>query len=86
MTTQPAIVAVRCGSCNSSVPEADLSTCAVCDSGFCGACSQCTCDHIKEIFEDLTAVVNRTGAHGQLLAHLRVSLAGLRKAEKLSAT
>jgi hypothetical protein len=52
-----------CGSCNKSVPELDLSTCGVCDAKFCGSCSQCDCDRIKEVFEDLTAVANRSAMH-----------------------
>jgi hypothetical protein len=74
-------IAVRCGSCNSSVPEADLSTCPTCDAKFCGDCSQCDCDRIREVFEDLNGVANRTGTHSELLAHLRVTLVGLRKME-----
>ena len=77
----PAQAKAACGSCSKQVHESDLSSCPVCDATFCGACSQYTCDRIKEVFEDLTAVVNRTGTHGELLAHLRVSLAGLRKLE-----
>jgi hypothetical protein len=80
MTTQPAI-AVSCGSCTKPVLEADLSMCPVCDATFCGACSECDCDRIAEVVQDLTTIAGRTGTHGELLSHLRVTLAGLRKLE-----
>jgi len=73
MTTQPA-----CGSCGQGVSEGDLSECTTCAAKFCGQCSLCDCDRIRELMEDLTALANATGRHRDLLAALRVVYKGLK--------
>jgi hypothetical protein len=71
---------VKCGSCLEKRPEGDLSECTVCDAKFCGACSQCDCDRIGQLTQELTALANNTGQHRELLASLRVVYNGLKPA------
>ena len=58
---------VKCDSCGERRPEADLSECTTCAAKFCGSCSQCDCDRLAEMTQDLLALANSTGQHRELL-------------------
>jgi hypothetical protein len=73
--TMPAVV--KCHECQKQHDPDALSECTKCGAGFCASCRRCFCDDINDVIEDLHRAADNRGKHPELLASLRVVLAGL---------